>query len=403
MTENGFKEFSLDEIARIGAQTMIRLALEAELNLCIKEMSATQTPEGLAGIVRNGFHKDRKVTVGSGTIDVSVPRTRNRIGSKDNFSSEIIPPYMRRSLKVDEAIPLLYLKGISTGNMADSLRGLLGDEASGLSAANVSRLTQEWKTEYDKSEMRSFDHKKYCYIFADGIYTTVCSGEKKVCILVIIGVTESIKKELITVASGYRESTDDWSELLRSLKARGLTSPALAVGDGALGFWGGMREVFPETKWQRCWVHKKRNVLNKMPKSVLKEASGMLDDICNAEKRADADKAFDTFINRFESTQYKAVECLVKDREELLQFYSFPKEHWKHIRTTNPIESTFAMVRLRTKSTREMGTEQTTHMMVFKLVQAASRRWKRIWGSQLIDFVLKGEVFVDGELVNEVA
>ena len=394
---------SLDEIARLGAQELLRQALEAEFAVYMEKLSGLKTPDGLNGIVRNGYHRPRSVATSAGGIEASVPRSRNRIGSDEKFVSAIVPPYMRRSLKINEAIPLLYLKGISTGNMEEALQSLLGEEAAGFSASTVSRLKEEWKNEFDLWDKRSFTGKQYCYIYADGIYTAVRASEKKSSILVLIGVLESGMKELITVASGYRESTDDWSELLRSLKSRGLESPALAIGDGALGFWGAMRNVFPQTAWQRCWVHKKRNVINKLPKTVQKEASSMMDDICNAEKRADADSAFDKFINRFKDTQYKAVECLTKDREELLTFYSFPKEHWKHIRTTNPIESTFATVRLRTKSTRGMGTEETVHMMTFKLVQAAEKRWQKIWGYNLIPFVIKGDKFEDGEMIQKAA
>lgn len=400
LTDSELSELSIDEIARVGAQELLRQALEAEFSIYMEKISGIKTQDGLQAIVRNGYHKARTVVTSAGSIAVSVPRSRNRIGTDDTFTSAIVPPYMRKSLKVSEAIPLLYLKGISTGNMEEALQGLLGDDASGLSASTVSRLKEEWKKEFEQWEKRSFKGKQYCYIYADGIYTTVRSSEKKLSELVVIGVLESGVKELITVASGYRESTDDWSEVLRSLKARGLESPDLAIGDGALGFWGAMRNVFPETEWQRCWVHKKRNVLNKMPKNIQKEASRMMDDIYNAEKRADADKAFNAFIKRFEYTQYKAVDCLRKDKEELLAFYTFPKQHWKHIRTTNPIESTFATVRLRTKSTRGMGTEDTTHMMIFKLLQSAEKRWQRIWGYNLIPFVMKGEKFEDGEMLN---
>jgi len=392
-------ELSVDEIARVGAQELLRQALEAEFSIYMEKISGKKTPDGLQAIVRNGYHKARTILTSAGAVDVAVPRSRNRIGTEENYVSAIVPAYMRKSLKVSEALPLLYLKGISTGNMEEALKGLLGADASGLSASTVSRFKEEWKKEYDQWVKRSFKGKQYCYIYADGIHTSVRSSEKKLSELVIIGVLESGVKELITVASGYRESTDDWTEVLQSLKARGLEAPDLAIGDGALGFWGAMRNVFPETAWQRCWVHKKRNVLSKMPKTVQKEASRMMDEIYNAEKRADADRAFDEFIKRFRDTQYRATDCLEKDREDLLAFFSFPKQHWKHIRTTNPIESTFATVRLRTKSTRGMGTEETTHMMIFKLIQSAEKRWQRIWGFDLIPFVMNGEKFEDGEML----
>ncbi len=396
-------QLSLDEIARVGAQKMLKHALEAEINAFLAEHAALKTKEGKPALVRNGYHKTRKVAVGTNIVKVSVPRTRNRNGGDESFVSAIVPRYMRRSLKIDEAIPLLYLKGISTGNMEEALQKLLGDDVSGLSASNISRLKGNWRAEYNSWLQRDLTNKKYCYIFADGIHTTVRFSEKKLCLLVIIGVTESGHKELLAVNSGGRESQDDWEEVLRGLKGRNLQAPSLAIGDGALGFWNAMRNVYPQTEWQRCWVHKKRNILQKMPDSVQSEANRFIDNIFNAEKKIDAEQAVEAFKKRFEHTQYRAVDCLLDSKDELLKFYDFPKEHWKHIRSTNAIESTFATVRLRTKSTRGMGTEETTFMMVFKLLEMAQKRWQRVFGYRLIPFVLAGRIYKDGEELKEVA
>jgi transposase-like protein len=340
----------------------------------------------------------RAVTVGSGTIDVSVPRTRNRDGGADNFKSIIIPPYMRRSPKIDEVVPLLYLRGLSTGDIYPALERLLGEEVSGLSAANVSRLKSCWHREYQQWEQRDLSDKQYCYIWVDGIHFNVRFSDSRLCVLVVIGATEHGKKELIAVSSGYRESKESWHYVLDNLKKRGMKDPKLAIGDGALGFWAAIPDVFPECRWQRCWVHKTANVLDKMPKAVQGRAKGMLHEIYNANTRKDADKAFDEFIRTFKAKYPKAVECLVKDREHLLTFYDFPAHHWKHIRSTNTIESPFATVRLRTDKTRGHGTESTTHMMIFKLLEQASKRWSRLAGSNLIPFVLAGQIFVNGEM-----
>jgi putative transposase len=389
---------SLDEIARVGAQEMLRMALNAEIDVHLDQFSEYRLPDGRPQLVRNGTHAARQVTIGSGQIMVQVPRTRRRGKDVENYSSSILPKYMRRSPKIDEVIPILYLKGISTGNMYPALEKLLGESVSGLSAANISRLKSCWKKEYDVWRKRDLSETEYCYIWVDGIYTGVRFSEDRLCTLVVIGATVDGHKELIAVQSGYRESTESWKALLRELKRRGLKAPRLAIGDGALGFWSAIGEIFPETKWQRCWLHKMLNVLDKLPQSQQGKAKRMLDDIYKADTKAEADKAFDAFIENFEAKHYRATECLQKDREHLLTFYSFPSKHWKHIRTTNPIESTFATVRLRTNSTRGHGTEETTFMMIFKLLEQASLRWQRIWGHKLIPLVMNNETFIDGEL-----
>jgi transposase-like protein len=389
---------TLDEIARQGAQAMLQMALNAEIEAYLSSMEDVKLVDGRPAIVRNGKHRPRAITVGSGQIEAIVPRTRNRSGQDDNFVSSIIPPYMRRSPKIDEVIPLLYLRGLSTGDIYPALSELLGSTVSGLSPANVSRLKSCWEREYSQWQKRSIKDKKYCYIWADGIHFNVRFSDNRLCVLVIIGATKSGKKELITVASGYRESKESWHYVLKDLKERGLSCPKLGIGDGALGFWGALKEVYPDCKCQRCWVHKTANVLDKLPKQLQGKAKGMLHDIYLSDTLKSANKAFDSFINTFDCKYPKATECLTKDREHLLTFYSFPAHHWKHIRSTNTIESPFATVRLRTDKTRGHGTEKTTHMMIYKLLEQASKRWHKLAGSNIIPMVLAGAIFEDGEL-----
>jgi len=392
------EKISLDELARLGAQEMLRMALRAEMSVYMDGVSGYKLSDGRQAVVLNGSHRPRKVTVGSGTVEVSVPRTRNRADGDERFVSRILPPYMRRSPKIDEVIPLLYLRGLSTGDMLPALEKLLGEDASGLSAANVSRLKAIWNKDYKQWQQRDLGDKGYCYIWADGIYVNVRFGDNRMCILVIVGALENGEKELIAVAAGYRESTESWRYLLNDLKKRGMTCPVLAVGDGALGFWGALKEVFPACRWQRCWVHKTANVLDKLPRQVQGRAKAMVHDIYMADSKEAAGKAFDIFLRTFEGKYPKATECLEKDREHLLTFYDFPSHHWKHIRSTNAIESPFATVRLRTKKTRGQGTETSTLLMIFKLLQQASLRWHRLAKSNLIPLVLAGQVFIDGEL-----
>jgi putative transposase len=404
MKENTFfdnvngEKLSLDEIARVGAQEMLRVALESEITIYLSSVSNLKLSGGRQAIVRNGSHRSRLITVGSGSVGVSVPRTRNRDGSGENFVSSIVPPYMRRSLKIDEAIPLLYLRGLSTGDILPCLQKLLGESVSGLSPANISRLKSGWEHEYTEWQKRDLSAKQYCYMWVDGIHFNVRFSDNRICVLVVIAATEAGKKELVAVASGYRESKESWLYVMRDLKERGLSSPMLAIGDGALGFWAALPDIYPTCRVQRCWVHKTSNVLDKMPKHVQGRAKSMIHDIYLAESRKDAEKAFDVFINTFEEKYTGAVDCLTKDRESLLTFYDFPAFHWKHIRTTNTIESPFSTVRLRTDKTRGQGTESTTHMMVFKLLEQAEKRWQKLAGSNLIPLVLQGKEFVDGEL-----
>lgn len=404
MKENTFFDksnkgmLSLDQIACVGAQQMLAVALKVEIDAFMESVAGHKDDEGHPLVVRNGYHKPRQIAVGSGLVDAVVPRTRTRDDSGLCFKSSIIPPYMRRSPKIDEVIPLLYLRGLSTGDIYPALKKLLGEKVSGLSAANVSRLNAVWGKEYDHWKHRSLKESRYCYIWADGIHCNVRFSDNRLCVLVIIGATEDGKKELISVSSGYRESKESWAFVLNDLKNRGMRSPKLATGDGALGFWAALSEVFPECKSQRCWVHKTRNVLDKLPKSLQGKAKGMLHDIYNAATRKDALKAFSLFEKTFEQKYAPAVECLKKDLDALLTFYDFPAHHWKHIRSTNAIESPFATVRLRTNKTRGHGTETTTFMMFFKLLQQASLRWQKLAGSNIIPFVLSGRIFEDGEL-----
>lgn len=392
------ERMTLDEIARIGAEQMLRQALEAEIAAYLDKHSSDTKEDGKASIVRNGYHSKRQVAVGSGLLEVEVPRTRNRSGADDNFVSSLIPPYMRRSPKIEEVIPHLYLRGLSNGDIQPILDKLFGEHTRGHSAANVTRLKGCWQSEYEKWVKQDLSKKEYCYIWVDGIHFNVRFSDNRICVLVVIGATAEGKKELISVTSGYRESKESWALILRDLKNRGMKSPKLAIGDGALGFWAGLGSVFPTCRAQRCWVHKTANVLDKLPKQLHNKAKSMLHDIYEAETKKKAEKAFDLFVNSFEGKYCKAVECLQKDREELLTFYDFPAHHWKHIRTTNPIESPFATVRLRTDKTRGHGTETTTLMMVFKLLEQASKRWNVLAGSKLILLVLEGKIFEDGEL-----
>lgn len=396
-------QLSVDELANLAAELMIKQALLAEIGLYIEDKSTLKTSDGKQAIVRNGFHKERSITLGSGSVEVQVPRTRNRNNSDENFQSLIIPRYMKRSLKIEEAIPLMYLKGISTNNMEAVLKKLFGDNFSGASAANISRLKNQWNKEFNIWKKKDLSAKEYCYFWVDGIHFNVRIGDSRFCILVIVGALKDGKKELVAVESGYRESSESWKYLLRDLRERGLNAPKLVIGDGALGFWKAAKDILPESKWQRCWVHKTANVLDKMPKSVQPKAKSMIHEIYQSENKKTANRNFNKFIERYKAKYPKAVECLIKDRESLLNFYNFPAEHWQHIRSTNVIESTFATVRLRTKTTRGHGNLDATYMMVFKLLDEASKRWKRLRGYRMIVKLYEGIIFKDGIEVEEAA
>ena len=390
---------SLEEIAREGARRMLEIALEAEITDFIDQYDMIRDSQGRRQITRNGYHPRRKVATGIGEIDVRVGRSRDhRLGHSNDicYQSKIIPPYLRRSRDLDEFIPFLYLKGISTGDFSEVLSQLMGKDVS-LSPGTVVRLKEQWEEEYNRWSNRDLSDKRYVYWWVDGVYFNIRLEEEKSCMLIIMGATEDGKKELIAVEDGYRESTISWSSILLDLKKRGLQEgPKLAVGDGSLGFWNALNKEFPETKHQRCWVHRTANVLDKMPKSVQKQAKRQIHDIYLAPTKEEALKAFDKFVKLYEAKFPKAVQCLLKTKKETLAFYDFPAEHWRHIRSTNPIESTFATIRLRTHKTKGCGSRIASLTMVFKLVQAAEKRWQKLHSSNLIHLVLKNVKFIDG-------
>jgi transposase-like protein len=391
---------ALDEIVHRGAQEMLQTALEAEVNEFVGRHEHLQDERGSRRIVRNGRQEPRGVETGAGILEIERPRVRDRVETGDDairFTSKILPPYLRRSAAIDELVPWLYLKGVSTGDMADALRALLGPNARNLSANVVVQLKRQWEEDFKAWERRDLSEKKYVYVWADGIHFNIRLEEDRQCILVILGATEDGTKELLAVADGYRESEQSWHEMLADLVSRGLAvAPKLAVADGALGFWAALRKAFPSTREQRCWIHKMGNVTNKMPKNVGARARAAMREIWEAETRKDAEKAFDRFIEMFEAKYPKATECLAKDREVLLAFYDFPAEHWLHLRTTNPIESTFATVRLRHRRTKGSGSRIACLTMVFKLTEAAAKRWRRLNGQPLILDVMRGVKFADG-------
>ncbi len=370
----------LHALLRAGARELIAQAVEAELASFLEGVAGQRLEDGRQAVVRNGYLPERRVQTGIGEVAVRVPKVRDRSGGGARFNSSLLPPYLKRARSIEELIPWLYLKGVSTGDYQEALSALLGDQAKGLSANTVSRLKQGWIDEHRAWSQRDLGERRYVYWWADGIYSNVRLHEK-LCLLVIIGVTEHGHKELVAVEDGMRESEASWLELLTGLRERGLTQgPKLAVGDGALGFWKALSKVYPGTAHQRCWVHKTANVLNKLPKSMQPKVKAELHEIWLAETREDAERAFDRTLKRFEPKYPQAMDCLRKDRDALLAFYDYPAEHWVHIRTTNPIESTFATVRLRTKRSRNCGSRETTLAMVFKLPQSAQARWKRIKG-----------------------
>jgi len=394
----------ISRILRDGAQKMLAAAIETEVQDYLDAHAACRDAQGKRMVVRNGHMPTRSILTGLGPIEIARPRVDDRRsdgeGNRMRFTSSILPPYLRRAKSVDELVPWLYLKGISSGDFPQALAALLGPDAAGLSATNVCRLKQQWETEWQEFSRRDLSRKQYVYVWADGIHFNIRledEANRRQCILVLMGATADGQKELVGITDGYRESEQSWAELLLDLKARGLSiDPKLAVADGALGFWAAARKVWPTTREQRCWVHKTANVLNAMPKSIQPKAKGLLHEIWQAETKADAEKAFAQFISTFEAKYPKAAECLRKDREVLLTFYDFPAEHWSHLRTTNPIESTFATVRLRHRRTKGSGSRMACLTMVFKLAQMAQKGWRKLNGSELLAEVIEGVKFVDG-------
>ena len=382
---------------------MLQRALENEVAEYLERHRDLRDEGGKRLVVGNGSLPEREVLTGAGPLTVRQPRARHRDGG-GAFTSAILPPYLRRAPSVDSLIPALYLRGISTGDFTGALEAILGQQAAGLSATNIVRLKRQWEQEYKEWSHRDLSSKHYVYFWADGIHFNVRLEEDRVCILVIIGALADGTKELVSVWSGFRESTSSWQSVLRDLRDRGLEkAPTLAVGDGALGFWAAVQDVYPQTRHQRCWVHKTANILDKMPKSVQTRAKSMIHEIYMAATRVAAMEAYEKFKNEWGAKYPKACGCLEKDEDSLFTFYDFPAEHWSHIRTTNPIESTFATVRLRTRRTKGCGSSTATLAMVFQLVREAERHWRRLKGSQRIAQVIEGRRFVDGKLQEEKA
>jgi len=387
---------ALTEVLRRGASTLLQQAVEAEVAEYVAQYLELKDELGRQRVVRNGHLPERRVQTGIGEVTVKAPRVRDR-GGELKFSSSILPPYLRRTRSLEELLPWLYLKGLSTGDFSSALTALLGKDAPGLSANTISRLKEVWKSEYEQWSKRNLSGKEYVYIWADAVYFGVRLEDARQCILVIIGATAAGKKEVVGITDGYRESAESWKEMLLALKQRGLIiDPKLAIGDGGLGFWKALPQVFGTTRVQRCWKHKTANVLNYLPKALQAKAKAHLNEIVMGESRAAADQALDRFLLSYEAKYPKATECLAKDREVLLTFYDFPALHWEHIRTTNPIESTFSTVKLRTAKTRGCVSRAGMLAMVFKLTKTAEQKWRTLKGYKLLAQVVRGVKFKDG-------
>ncbi|MGB6910358.1 MAG: IS256 family transposase [Methyloceanibacter sp.] len=388
---------SLDELAREGARRMILEALELEVEQYVQALRELRDEQGQALVVRNGkSHHERTVQMGAGSIQIRAPRVNDRRPDQ-RFTSHILPPYMRKSPRLEEALPVLYLRGLSTGDFSEALEALLGPQATGFSATTITRLLQVWQEEYDVWRKRSLQDKDYIYIWADGVYFNVRLEEDRLACLVIMGVLLDGRKEVIAIEDGYRESTESWTSILRDLKRRGLPAPTLAAGDGGLGFWAALRAVYPETQEQRCWKHKIANVLDKLPKRLQPRAKDMLHEIMKAPDRDSAVEDIARFSEEFVARYPKAVETLTKDQDQLLTFFDFPAEHWIHLRTTNPVESPFATVKARTKVTKGAGSRKAGLAMAFKLMLAAEQRWRRVNAPHLVALVRAGVKFPNGQ------
>lgn len=394
-----FIDDPLTDILRRGARQLLAQALETEIDIFIHQYKELVDELGRQRIVRNGYLPERKIQSGIGPVPVNAPRVRDRSSHRSDkiaFSSSILPPYLRKTKSMERLIPWLYLKGISTGDFTDALAALVGKAAPGLSAATVSRLKTGWEKDFQDWQKRDLTGKSYIYFWVDGIHCNVRMDDKQ-CLLVIIGATPEGKKELVAIDGGFRESELSWLQLLVDIKSRGLKiGPNLCVGDGALGFWKALSQEYPDSCWQRCWVHKTANVLNKLPKSVQPKAKATLHEIWHADNKDDAQRHFDNFVQVYEAKYPKAAHCLKKDRDTLLTYYDFPAEHWRHIRTTNPIESTFATVRLRTAKVRGCFSATSVTTMAFKLCQCAEKRWIKLHHPERLAEVIKGVKFVNG-------
>jgi len=404
MTENSVISFTnpeqindpLTDLLRSGAKQLIHQYVEAELMDLLEKHRPQLTEDNKPAVVRNGYHPEREIQTGIGPVSVKIPKVRCRSGKPVTFHSALVPPYVRKTRSLEAAIPWLYLKGISTGEMEDALTALVGKEAKGLSSSTVSRLKKEWSNQYHAWRKRDLGKDQWVYIWADGIYSGLRSEDTKLCALVIIGVNERGEKHFLAIEDGIRESTQSWREVLLKLKSRGMNTAKLAIGDGALGFWAALDECYPETRHQRCWVHKMVNVLNCLPKNLHGKAKQDMQDIWQADTRENALSAYHLFIDSYEAKYPKATRCLQKDSEELLAFYDFPAQHWQSIRTSNPIESCFATIRHRTKRAKGcLNRESMLHMM-FKLSQCAEKKWIRLRGFDYLAKVITGVSFKDG-------
>lgn len=395
----GQEATDLDELARQGARRMLMAALDVEVTEYVTRHRGERDERGHARVVRNGRAQPRKVTVGSGTMEVRAPRVDDRREGQ-KFTSRILPPYMRRSPKVSEVLPILYLRGLSTGDFRPGLEALLGEDAAGLSPANISRLLGVWEEEYGAFRHRDLSEVDYVYVWVDGVHVNVRLGDQdRLCLLVMLGARADGRKELIAVEDGFRESAESWASVLRDLSRRGMRAPELAIGDGALGFWAALRDVWPQTRAQRDWVHRVANVLDKFPKRLQPRAKELLWEIREAPTREAAEEEMDRFETQFGAKYPKAVASLRRDHALLLTFYDFPAEHWKHIRTSNPIESSFATVRLRQRITKGPGSRKRGLMMAYKLLRMAEERWRCLNADHLLPLVRAGVQFIDGQQV----
>jgi putative transposase len=398
--ENEELRVTLDEVLQRGALKMLQEALEAEVEEYVTRHRQARDARGRAQVVRNGNAQARQLVTGSGTLEVRAPRVNDRrvdtAGERQRFSSEILPSYMRRAPKVTEVLPILYLRGLSTGDFKAALPVLLGEAATGLSPTTITRLTATWEAEYQAWRTRSLAESDFVYVWVDGVHFRVRLEEDRLCTLVIIGVRPDGTKELVAVEDGYRESTESWATVLRDLKRRGLRAPVVAVGDSALGFWAAVGNVWSETREQRCWVHRLANVLDKLPKRLQPKAKQALHAIMQAPTRTEADAGIDAFAAEYDAKYPKAVASLRRDQAQLLTFYDFPAEHWRHLRTTNIIESPFATVRLRQRVTKGAGSRTKALMMAFKLLAMAEERWRKVNGSELLPLVRAAVRFADG-------
>ena len=397
----GFSSDPLTDVLREGARELLATAVQAEVSEFLATHKHLLDDEGRQRLVRHGFLPEREVMTGIGKVAVKVPRVRDRGADKDGakirFSSSLIPPYLRKSKSVEDLLPWLYLKGISTGDFSEALAALVGPDAEGLSSSTITRLKADWWKEYESWRKRDLTGKRYVYFWADGVYFTPRLDDDRQCLLVIIGANEYGDKDVLAIMDGFRENADSWRELLRSLKKRGLTiAPDLATGDGALGFWTALRDVYPTTREQRCWVHKTANILAAMPRSVQAKAKAGLQDIWMAETKDEAIAAFDAFVETYGVKYERAVKKLTKDKHALLTFYDFPAEHWKHIRTTNPIESVFATVRNRTRKTKGCLNRKTALAMVYKLMMSARKKWRKLNSPNRLPEIIQGVEFKDG-------